>query len=188
MQIAHYTLFSVLDVNSVPKYYQDSEQISDSVNLLISILVRYPEVGTIRFDPERNTLKLTFMIAGKTAQPDLANIKQLILTSLTAYHILEDLTVTVCEVVPRIFEGVAMLTVLRDVDTLTKAEFDLIITLLRDRFADRLITDQNTAILEEDLLVQEELIENMLENVKKQHSANSLIGIREDGRVLVFNK
>ena len=51
-----------------------------------------------------------------------------------------------------------------------------------------IIADENDAMLEEDLLVQEELIGNMLENIKTQQTGSGLIGIREDGRVLVFNK
>ncbi|MGI6093694.1 MAG: hypothetical protein ACOYD5_12110, partial [Negativicutes bacterium] len=61
--------------------------------------------------------------------------------------------------------------------------------LLRDKFQDRLVIDYNDSLLEEDLVMQEEVIETMLESMKKQyHGNNSLIGIREDGRVLVFNK
>jgi len=81
-----------------------------------------------------------------------------------------------------------MLKIVRDVKTLSKGEIALIITLLRDNFKNRLVTDHNDSMLEEDLLVQEELIEDMLENLKKGQANHKLIGIREDGRVLVFNK
>jgi len=36
--------------------------------------------------------------------------------------------------------------------------------------------------------MQDEVIDSMLENIKTQHNCSGLIGIREDGRVLVFNK
>ena len=36
--------------------------------------------------------------------------------------------------------------------------------------------------------MQEELIDNMFEHVKSIRSVNNLIGIREDGRVFVYNK
>ena len=81
-----------------------------------------------------------------------------------------------------------MLTILRDVATLSKGEIALIIVLLRENLSGKLMSDENDALLEEDLLVQEEVIDNMLENIKNQHNCNGLIGIREDGRVLVFNK
>ena len=37
----------------------DGEKVSDSVNLLVSMLVRYPELGTLRFDSSNATLNLT---------------------------------------------------------------------------------------------------------------------------------
>jgi hypothetical protein len=172
----------------MPKYRQDDEQVSDGVNLLISILVRYPEIGTINFDPNKESLKLTFMLSGIPSQTEFNSIKQLILNSIAAYQELESLTVQITDLQMTTYEQVAMLNIIRDVATLSKSEIALIIALLRDKFKERLVADHNDSMLEEDLLVQEELIDNMLENIKKHHAAHGLIGIREDGRVLVFNK
>jgi hypothetical protein len=82
----------------------------------------------------------------------------------------------------------AMLTIIRDVGSLSRGEIALIIALLREKVIDLLVSDQSEFLVEEDLLIQEELIENMLENMKREYDSHSLIGIREDGRVLVFNK
>lgn len=170
------------------KYRQDDEQVSDGVNLLISILVRYPEIGTISFDPDNESLKLTFMLSGIPSSDEFAAVKQLILNSAAAYYELEGLRVRITDFQMTTYEQVAMFNVIRDVATLSKSEIAIIITLLRDKFKERLVADHNDSMLEEDLLVQEELIDNMLENIKQQHAAHGLIGIREDGRVLVFNK
>ena len=172
----------------MPKYAQDGGKISDGVNLLISILVRYPEVGTIDYDPQQQSLKLTFMLSGIPEHNEFASAKQLLQDSMAAYHMIEDYQNTIVEISLSLCEQVAMLKIVRDVKSLSKGEIALIITLLRDTFKNRLITDQNDSLLEEDLLIQEELIENMLENVKKGNADHKLIGIREDGRVLVFNK
>ncbi|MEN6411173.1 MAG: hypothetical protein ABFC84_00225 [Veillonellales bacterium] len=170
------------------KYIQDDEAISDSVNLLISILVRYPEIGTIRFEPKSNLLKLTFMFAGILSAKKIAGIKQLIIDSITAYHILGKISAQKCEVKFSSYEHVTVLDFFRDVHTLSKNEIALVITLLREKCKERLVVDCNDSMLEEDLVIQEEVIESMLENMKSQREAHSLIGIREDGRVLVFNK
>ncbi|WP_425060935.1 hypothetical protein SCACP_16980 [Sporomusa carbonis] len=168
---------------------QADRQVSDGVNLLISMLVRYPEIGTINFDPEANSLKLTFMISGIPTTKDFEATKRLIINSITAYNLLEGVTDMIIDVELSSYEKVAMLTIMRDVHTLSRGEIGLTIKLLRERFADRLVADHNDAILEEDLLLQEEVIEDMLENMRKQENDHhSLIGIREDGRVFVFNK
>lgn len=172
----------------MPKLQQDDERVSHGVNLLISILVRYPEIGTINFDAKNNTLKLTFMLAGIPSDDDFAKIKKTLLSSISAYHMLEGTKEVTADLCLSSCGQVAMLTILRDVNTLSKGEIALIITLLRENLSDKLISDENDAMLEEDLLVQEEVIDNMLETIKTQHNINGLIGIREDGRVLVFNK
>jgi len=173
----------------MPELYPDEQQVSDGINLLISMLVRYPEIGTINFDPEADSLKLTFMIAGLPPIPDFEAAKQLLIHSISAYHLLEGITDSRIAVELSSYDQVAMVTVRRDVHTMSRGEISLTIKLLRDRFADRLVADRNDTMLEEELLLQEEVIEDMLENMrKKDYDNHSLIGIREDGRVFVFNK
>jgi hypothetical protein len=108
--------------------------------------------------------------------------------SLAAYHVLKGEKDTLVDVQMNSYEQMAMLTIIRDVNSLSRGEIALIIALLRDKAVDQLVTDRNESLMDEDLLIQEELIENMLENMKKEFDNHSLIGIREDGRVLVFNK
>jgi hypothetical protein len=170
------------------KYKQNDEQISDGVNLLISILVRYPEIGTISFDPHNNWLKLTFMMSTIPSETEFSNIKNLLLNSVIAYTTLEDVSFKTLDIQLDTYDQVAMLSIFRDVHTISKNEITLLITLLRGKFKNHLITDYNDSLLEEDLLIQEEVIEDMLTSIKKHHTENRLIGIREDGRVLVFNK
>lgn len=170
------------------KTRQLDEEISDGVNLLISILVRYPEIGTIRFDQQSNSLKTTFMLSSIPNDHEFKEIRQLLIDSIAAYHMLEGLEAQHAEIELTTYDRMAMLTILRDVHTLSKGEFALLITLLRECFRERLVSESNDILLEEDLLIQEEQIDSMLENMKQQHIAQSLIGFREDGRVVVFNK
>lgn len=172
----------------MPKLQQDDERISNGVNLLISILVRYPEIATVNYDAYSGTIKLTFMLSGIPTDGELARLKNRLLSSIGAYHVLEGVKDGATDIRFSSCDQVAMLTVHRDVATISKGEMALLIALLREDLQDRLVADENDAILEEDLLVQEEVIVNMLENMKKDRSGNGLIGIREDGRVLVFNK
>ncbi|HMM21643.1 MAG TPA: hypothetical protein PKA10_13070 [Selenomonadales bacterium] len=172
----------------MPKFQQNDDRVSDGVNLLISILVRYPEIGTINYDADKHTIKLTFMLSTIPSETEFARLKATLTNSLAAYHVLRETKAAKADVDLSDCGGVAMLTILRDVPTLSKGEIALVITLLRDSLNNRLITDANDALLEEDLLIQEEVIDNMLANIKDQYTGKGLIGIREDGRVLVFNK
>lgn len=171
----------------VPKYKQNDE-VSDGVNLLISILVRYPEIGTVSFDPKNNWLKLTFMLSNIPSQLEFSTVKYVLESSIIAYSTLEGLSLKTFDIQLNTYDQVSMLSIFRDVHTISKNEIALLITLLRAKFKSNLITDYNDTLQEEDLLIQEEVIEDMLLNIKKHHTEKGLIGIREDGRVLVFNK
>ncbi len=172
----------------MPKLKQDTDAISDGANLLISILVRYPEIGTINYDADTGSIELTFMLSGSPAGAELAHVEGKLLASIAAYHVLEGVRGADSTVRCSSCGQVAMFTLRRDVATLTRGEISLVIAIMRENLLDRLVADENDAILEEDLLLQEEVIGDMLESMKKAHNSKGLIGIREDGRVLVFNK
>lgn len=164
------------------------EEVSDSIGLLISILVRYPEVGTINYDPIQQNLKFTFIFSGVLDEAELVNFKRTVIDSIEAYNSLESRIPKVVETCDFLCENFTMFEIVRDVGTLTQEEIALVISLVYGSFTHKLITDKNDLLMEEDLLMQEELIEHMLENIKVSSPEKNLIAFREEGRVLVFNK
>jgi len=175
-------------VNDMPKFIQDNEQVADGVNLLISILIRYPEITTISFDPETHTLKQTFMLSGIPLEKEFLKVRKIILDSIAVYHCIEGITDKNVDIHLSTYENVAMLHIIRDIRTLTKGEIALTISLLKEQFRSSLIVDDGETMLDEELVLQEELIDNMLNNATRSCSGRRLVGIREDGRVIVFNK
>lgn len=172
----------------MPKYRQDSGELCDSVGLLISILVRYPEIGTVKFNPQNQTLKLSFILSRLFSNDEYQIFTDKLCSSLEAYNFLESQNDVVIHTAYDQYEQIGVLEVIRDVHTLSRTEISLIIAIIRDHFERIMVIDKNDSLLEEDLLVQEELIENMLEHLKGARYEKNLIGIREDGRVMVFNK
>ena len=75
-------------VTNMLKYKQNDKEIADSANLLISILVRFPEIATIRFDSTKQIMKLTFMVSTALEQEDFSELRRIIIASITAYHML----------------------------------------------------------------------------------------------------
>lgn len=169
------------------KNNQNGRNISDSISLLISILVRYPEVATINFDPEAKALKFTFIITGIIDDIELTEFKKRLINSTEVYNMLENQNPQILEIKEQYTEDFTLLEVKRDVGTLTKEEIALYISLLRIKF-NKMIVAETNEMLEEDLLMQEELIEHMLENIKDSSQDKRLIAFREEGKVLVFNK
>ncbi len=163
-------------------------EVSDSIGLLISILVRYPEVGTINYEPVKQELKFTFIFSCVLEESELVNFKKTVIESIETYNQLDGRNISVIEVTHQICENFTKVEVTRDVGTLTQEEISMVIELVHMNFAKNLITEKNDYLLEEELLMQEELIEHMLENLKISSPEKNLFAFREEGRVLVFNK
>lgn len=168
--------------------YQYEGEISDSIGLLISILVRYPEVGTINYDPGAQVLKFSFMLAASLKEEDLKEFSRRFTQSLSIYNSLEGHTPRVISLRYNFFDRLTVLEVQRDVETLSQGEIGLIMSLIRQEFEDTLLAEANDNFGEEELMVQEEIIDHMLESIKGGGAQKKLIAFREEGRVLVFNK
>ena len=179
----------------MPQHSKDysvvGEQSPDGVKLLISMLVRYPQIGTISFDSDANSLKFTFIISDVLTEEDYEGLKEFIYSSIDSYHSLLQISKCLARIDIYSYDEVSMLTIARDVSSLTCGEITLIVDILSEQFADCLAADMmdDDMIGNEDVMINDEIIENILKKVRKQNDNNkSLIGIREDGRVFVFNK
>ncbi|MGB9660549.1 MAG: hypothetical protein ACPL5F_00840 [Moorellaceae bacterium] len=168
--------------------YRYEGELSDSVGLLISILVRYPEVGTINYEPGSRVLKFSFMLAASLKGKDLQEFAHRFTKSLSTYNLLENRIPRVISLNYNCFQQLTVLEVQRDVETLSQGEIGLIMALVRQEFNEALVAEPNENIQEEELLVQEEIIDHMLESLKGEVPQKKLIAFREEGRVLVFNK
>jgi len=168
--------------------YKGKEDLTNSVSLLISILIRYPEVAKINFDPENHLLKFTFMYAGVLSETEIADLKENIVSSIEVYNTLECKNPRVVNLGYEVSDTLTMIEIQRDVDTLVQEEIALMVELFRQYINKSLVTEESDQPTDEDLVVQEELIEYMLENIKAKSENKRLYAFREEGRVLVFNK
>lgn len=168
--------------------YRGREDITDSVGLLISILVCYPEVATINFDPDQQVLKFNF-IASRLLDPvEVEEFSNKLLDSIDVFNRLDGKATRLSLVESRECESFTMIEIQRDVETLIREEIALIVALLRQDLEGSLFLDENDSLYDEDLVIQEEIIEHMLESVKGCAGGKKLFAFREEGRVLVFNK
>ena len=95
------------------------EDVSDSIGLLISILVRYPEVGTINYDPLNQQLKFTFIFSRVLEENELVNFKKIVRESIETYNKLEGRIPVFVDSSYHLCESFTMFEVTRDVGTLS---------------------------------------------------------------------
>lgn len=170
------------------RYKGNRDDLTDSVGLLISILVRYPEVATINFDPENQLLKFTFIYSRVLGDNELGNLNEKLMDSIEVFNLLERKETRLVSLSHQVCDNLTMIEVQRDVDTLVQEEITLIVELFHQHLNTSLVTEENEQFVEEDLIAQEEMIEHMLESVKESSEDKYLFAFREEGRVLVFNK
>lgn len=168
--------------------YKNGDDVSDSVGLLISLLVRYPEIGTINFDPQIHEIKMTFIIARRFEDKEIGDFTQKLTDSINIFHQLEKLKPRLVKIEWQHSDNYTILDLIRDVDSLSRNELSFIIELFETYFHQMLITENNEDLWDEDLQIQEEIIGHMLENIKNGTPDKKLIAYREEGKVLVFNK
>ena len=150
----------------------------------MAVVMRYPEVSSLQYNPESGTLTLAFLVRRSWDMAASAELESTIGEILSAYRSITKTPLETLAVDFMTLEGVTVVEVRRDAKTLSVEEAGMLIEVLRDRFAFDLAADPND-LLEEEMVVQEENIQAGLESLKKVAKGN-LVAMREDGRVLVF--
>ena len=64
---------------------READGSSASVGLLVSILVRYPEVCTISYMPESRALDFSFMVSRRVEEDEIRAFKEKALASIQVY-------------------------------------------------------------------------------------------------------
>lgn len=159
-----------------------------SVGLLISILVCYPEVSAINFDPQKQLLRFTFICSKILADDQLDVLKDKLFSSIEVFSQLESREGAEVSLDSQVCDNFTVIEVRRDVHTLSREEITLIVELFRQSFNNSLIVEGYDKYIEEEIVMQEEMIGHMLERMKGANQEKRLFAFREEGRVLVFDK
>ncbi len=168
---------TALDVTSI-----DSNYFNYGTGLLVSILLRYPEVGTISCSQKQQTLILKFLVAKDCAFEQLQNK---LTQALEMFHKLEGRTMRLFKI-EKHEQELDLIVVTRDLHSITKNEINLIVELMKNNIGKQLIKDEGD-LPEEEIVLQEEVINHMLAALRTNGTDKSFTAVREDGRVLVFN-
>ncbi len=169
-------------------FWKEGESFSNSMSLIAFLLVRYPEIGSVRFDPVQKTFQFSFVIVKDLNNEEFNLFKDQLILSLANLSELQAREPGLVEVNYSEYTGLTFLEITHDIGSLNQEEIALIIGVVHQFFEGGLLLDQEEALQEEDELLQEEMIEHMLEDLKDSRQEKKLIGFREEGRVLVFNR
>lgn len=158
----------------------------DGIRFIVSMMVCFPEISTAKIEPKTGMLQIAFELKGLPGEEDFGKQAELIKESIHTYHSLmgfKDARINIK------LEGQAnagFLRIERDMDTLSHNEISLICALIHEGFDSLLITEP---VQQEDIGEEAygELLDNMLTAFRENHIQDYLVGVREAGRVLVYD-
>ena len=159
---------------------------SDTVSLVCALLVRYPEIASMRSTPGEGTVRFSFAVSHRLDRAAQRAIIESIESHVEGFLALwgESGKVRVeCES-DRI---VSFMHVTRDLDTFTKDELAMLTGLFAERFGAALVRnpvpDEHP---DEDPVLEEELVESAIDALRDPAQSRSLVGFRDEKRVLVY--
>ena len=85
------------------------------------------------------------------------------------------------------YENFSLIELDRDMATISPQEISLIVYLFQEHFESRLVTSDEDGDIE-DVAWYDDFIQHVLEDINGETPLDELIGFREGGRILVFNK
>jgi hypothetical protein len=167
---------------------QPTKQDAYTTNLLISLLMRFPEVMTINYDVPKDCVKFTFMLGGSVEKTEFMRFKKLLSESLSAY---QDLTGEDFVMKAKLVRSgnLTLLELSGCTTTLSLEAIQLVTGIVDSVFDDILFRDAETldAVRDDELMRQEEIIEYLLSH-STGSKQESLIAFREAGKVYVYDK
>lgn len=172
----------------MPKVKQQTKQDAYTTNLLISLLMRFPEIMSINFDMPHEKAKFTFVLAGDVKREEYSRFEKNLAEAMAAFT---ELTGEQLPIKPRLLRSakLKMLELSCSTTDLSLEAIQLICGLVSGLFSSALITECDSLELfhEEELVRQEEIIEYLLSHSTGTKKDN-LIAFREAGKVFVYDK
>jgi hypothetical protein len=148
------------------KLKQTSEELSN-VNLLIFLLVQFPEIFTINYNLIKSSIKLTFMLRLDIGQERYISFKKELNECLKAYIKLAALNEVLPKLSKKMVHSWTLLQVTLNKDNISFEEVNLISSLVLNEFKNDVILDiRNDSCLEKEISEREEFIEYLLSSNK----------------------
>jgi hypothetical protein len=160
---------------------------ADTVSLVCALLVRFPELASIRSGPAERTLRLTFAVRHR-----LDRVAQHALAEAVGEHVTSFLGLAkeepgVLRVECEGDRSLSFVHVTRDLDSFSKEELELQVGFFSERFGDALVRNPHPDDhVEIDPVAEDEAALYAIEALRDPAQSKNLVGFREEKRVLVY--
>lgn len=158
------------------------------IEVLATLLIAFPQVSKVTFDPQRRGLKLVFLCQGPVKESKRNKLQSLYLQSIDLYLSLIKQTGSIVECSWETIDEFHSFQVERDVTSLSAGELSLTVSLVQDQVP--ILSDLDDSLLNdaEFSLTARFFLQEMLDKVQEIEFPKKLVALREGEKVLVFHK
>ena len=166
------------------------KEMSTGVQLLASMLVCYPELYSVTYEPRDTEITLDFVVKGKMPKAEMEEFATLLDKSLQTYHDLHGEDPVWLAVDADVNGELMTVHVRRQLSTMLRGELDLLAELFGDKFGDDLQMDSHTlTTLEPEFSnMQSNLLDQMFDLAQSSRIKERMIGMRDKDKVVVYNR
>lgn len=170
----------------------NNEEIVDYVNLFVSVLICFPEVGKIRYDRDSGVLYFSFMLKDISSVTDMDEKLEKISTAVKKYHYLEKTKEYDFRTECRRVGDYMVIEAQRDISSVTRMEITFLIELFRLEFISNIMVEKMESAFEDEYQWYYEegaqhRINDKRMSIDEQSIGNQIVVCREAGKVLVFS-
>lgn len=160
---------------------------ADTVSLVCALLVRFPELASIRAMPADRNVRLTFAVRQRVDKAGQAAVADAIEDHVRGLLLLAKNEPQTLRVEFENDRSTTFLHLTRDLESFAKEELEMLGALLRDRYADALVRNPvPDDHLDADPAAQDEAAIYAIEALRDPAQSKNLVGFREEKRVLVY--
>ncbi|MGC1379908.1 MAG: hypothetical protein WA814_02650 [Candidatus Baltobacteraceae bacterium] len=160
---------------------------ADTVSLVCALLVRFPELTSIRSGPADRTVRLTFAVRKRLDRAEQRRLTDAIEDHVRSFVALAGDEPAILQLECEGDRTMTFVHVTRDLESFTKEELDLQVSLLRDRYGDALVRSPHPDDhADGDPAAEDEAALYAVEALRDPAQSKSLVGFREEKRVLVY--
>jgi hypothetical protein len=165
-----------------------AEEPNDSVNLVVSLLVRHPELSRIVIRRRFAAIAFFFVVKGTLTRDDAIAFRRSVGAHSRAFHSLSRERAPRVSVRVRSEEGLSFVEIERETSDLSRDEIAMLVSLVSDSFGERLLVNPPAEgpSDEESTGAREDAVGDALDAVRRAKQRKSLVGLRDERRVLIY--
>lgn len=163
-----------------------AEETNDSVNLVISLLVRHPELSRVIIKPRSAAIAFFFIVRAVLDTAERARFERSVVEHTRALGALGRNGKADIAVRFSTGDDLTFVEIERDAKSIGRDEIAMIVGLVSQTFGERLVVNPPAEEGDDDMSVQEESVVTALDAVQRGRQRKGLVGFRDERRVLIY--